>query len=314
MARVLGTFCHLERGMERGPCRDSHQDALLFRDPPGCSACVLVGDLEHLVDQLSLQDIRHEACADALNLVRPGLAATQHRGVYWFDSNGFEAWLATLDHVGHAGDGAAGADAGDEHVDLSVRVVPDFLGGRPAVHLRVGGIGELLQEQVALLLGELPCLVDGGAHPALARGQDELGAKSGEHPAPFEAHRFRHRQDEPVAPRGCDERQSDARVATGGLDEGHARLQHAITLGGLDHGEPDAVLDAGAGVEALELGDDLGVQAGGDARHPHERRATNEPGDVLSDGDHGCLLRMIRCDSSVHRGLLTSPRLGAQGV
>ena len=26
----------------------------------------------HLVDQLSLQDIRHEACTDALNLVRPG--------------------------------------------------------------------------------------------------------------------------------------------------------------------------------------------------------------------------------------------------
>ena len=56
-----------------------------------------------------------------------------------------QAGLARLQHLADAGDGAAGADAGDEHVDFAVRVVPDLLGRRAAVDLRVGGVVELLR-------------------------------------------------------------------------------------------------------------------------------------------------------------------------
>ena len=48
--------------------------------------------------------------------------------------------LARLQHLADAGDRAAGADAGDEDVDLAVRVVPDLLGGGAAVDVRIGGV------------------------------------------------------------------------------------------------------------------------------------------------------------------------------
>ena len=53
------------------------------------------------------------------------------------------AGLARLEHLADAGDGAAGADAGDDDVDLAVGVVPDLLGGGLAVDLGVGRVVEL---------------------------------------------------------------------------------------------------------------------------------------------------------------------------
>src|SRR5206468_3977131 len=50
-----------------------------------------------------------------------------------------------LQYLADAGDGSAGAHAGDEHVHLAVRVFPDFAGGRLAMGLRVGGVAELVQ-------------------------------------------------------------------------------------------------------------------------------------------------------------------------
>ena len=50
-----------------------------------------------------------------------------------------------LDVARHAGDGAAGADAGDEDVDLAVGVVPDLGAGGALVDRRVGRVLELLR-------------------------------------------------------------------------------------------------------------------------------------------------------------------------
>ena len=72
-------------------------------------------------------------------------AARQHRRGVRLDGDALEAGLARLDHLAHAGDGAAGADAGDQDVDLAVGVAPDLLGGGPAVDLRVGRVLELLR-------------------------------------------------------------------------------------------------------------------------------------------------------------------------
>ena len=81
------------------------------------------------VDEVGVEDAGNEAGADALDLVRAGLAAGEHGAVGRFDGDGLELWLALLDVAGDAGDGAAGADAGDEDVDLAVGVIPD-LGAR----------------------------------------------------------------------------------------------------------------------------------------------------------------------------------------
>ena len=58
-------------------------------------------------------------------------------------------------------------------------------------------------------------------------------------------------------------------VARGRLDDRAARLQPALPLGRLDHGQGRAVLDAAAGVEVLELGQEM---AGNIAAGPVQRQ------------------------------------------
>src|SRR5436190_827398 len=58
-----------------------------------------------------------------------------------------EARLPLLDDLAHAGDRAAGADAGDEEINFAIRVIPDLLGCRAPVDLRVGGVLELLRHE-----------------------------------------------------------------------------------------------------------------------------------------------------------------------
>ena len=59
----------------------------------------LVADRQHLVDQVAVEDFRHEAGADALDLVRPGRAARKNGAVLRLDGDdpqsrrrGFSTW------------------------------------------------------------------------------------------------------------------------------------------------------------------------------------------------------------------------------
>src|SRR5262249_14892962 len=73
-----------------------------------------------------------------------------------------------------------------------------------------------------------------------------------ERPA-FLAHRVGHGQDQPIALNGGDQRQTDPRVAARRLDDRATRRERALALGGLDHRAADAILDAAARIEILEL-------------------------------------------------------------
>ena len=64
-------------------------------------------------------------------------------------------------------------------------------------------------------------------------------------------------EDEPVALDRADQREADAGVARGRLDDDRAGPEDAARLGVLDHRQGDAVLDAAARVLALELDPDL---------------------------------------------------------
>ena len=61
---------------------------------------------------------------------------------------------------------------------------------------------------------------------------------------------------------GADQRERDARAAAGVLDDGAARLQAPVGLGGLDHGERHPVLHAAGRILALELQQDARAAAG----------------------------------------------------
>src|SRR5262249_22248666 len=78
LAGVFGPLAALDRGRNRRPRRDAAGNALM---PRQCARGVDRGravDLDDLVDHGAVEDIRDEARADALDLVRRMLAARQH--------------------------------------------------------------------------------------------------------------------------------------------------------------------------------------------------------------------------------------------
>ena len=134
--------------------------------------------------------------------------------------------MRALEHLAHAGDGAAGADAGHQDVHLAVRVAPDLFGGGPAVDLRVGGVLELLGHEVLRVGGgQLFRLADGAAHAFGAGGQDQFGAVGTQQHAPLLCSSFGHDQDAGVAAGGGDHGQGDAGVAAGRLDDDRVRVE-----------------------------------------------------------------------------------------
>ena len=119
------------------------------RDQPRRVERGLIADDDDFVDHAAVEDGGNETGADALNLVRAGLPAGENGRILRFDRDDLHARLARLQNLADAGDRPAGADAGDDNIDLAVGVVPDFLGCRAAVDFRVGGVFELLRHHRA---------------------------------------------------------------------------------------------------------------------------------------------------------------------
>ena len=175
-----------------------------------------------------------------------GQRLTDDRRVDRLDRHGddFPA-LGALDVARHAGQRAAGADARHEHVDLALGIVPNLRPRGPFMNRRIGRILELPHQHVSCRIRrrQFLGLGDGALHALGARRQDQLGAECDQHLAPLHAHRLRHGEHAAVAARGGRERQRNAGVAAGRLDEGHAGLQRAALLGVPHHGGADAALD-----------------------------------------------------------------------
>ena len=79
-----------------------------------------------------------------------------------------------LEVAADAGDGAAGADAGDEGGDLALGLLPDFRAGGAVVDLGVGEVGELVGPPGA---GDLAGQPVGDAVVALGRVGRDVGRR-----------------------------------------------------------------------------------------------------------------------------------------
>jgi len=290
LALVLGTLGDLEAGPDGGAGADADGDAVELDDLLGDRAGLVFLHLDDLVDDLGVEHGGDEAGADALELVRAGGTAGEDGRTGGLDGDDLHAGLAGLQHLADAGDGAAGADAGNHEVNLTVGVVPDFLGGRLAVDLGIVGVGELLEDDaVGDLLVKFLGLGDGALHALRSFGEDEFGAENLEELAALKGHRLGHGEDELEAVGGGDEGQGDASVTGGGLDERGALIDAAGLEGLDDHGVADAVLHAGERIEELELEEHLGDRAvgGGGAVEADEGRIADGFGDVVVDTSHG---------------------------
>ena len=170
--------------------------------------------------------------------------------------------LARLQHLPDAGDGAAGADAGDEVVDIAAGVVPDFLGRGAAVNFGIGEVLELLRHH-GIGRGAHQFLRGGdrALHALRCRRQDDFGAEERQHLAPLDRHRFRHHQLQPVAAGSGDEGQRDPGIARSRLDQHGVGIDQARLFHRDDHRRADAVLHAGGGIEIFQLGQDGRVHA-----------------------------------------------------
>ncbi|MPM37749.1 hypothetical protein SDC9_84368 [bioreactor metagenome] len=295
----------LDAGKKRGAAGDSDQQSFLAGGFASGMPGVLGGYRDHFVDQFAVENFGNEIGADALQFVRTGMAAGEQRRVGGFDGDDLDFRTALLEIASDAGQGAAGADPGDEGVDLACAILPEFGCGTAEMGVGIGRGGKLLGNESAGMLGlEFQRGVDRALHAFGARRQDQLRTVGGQQFAPLDAHGFRHGQDELVALDRGGEGQADAGVAAGGFDDQGSGREFAVAFGGFDHGQTDPVLDAAAGIEKFDFGQEFG-SLGRKPVDPHQRSVADGAQDA-GVNVHGDTAFPSISENPVRRGGLES--------
>ena len=218
--------------------------------------------------------------------IRPSRSAREHRAL-GIGADDLHVGVLRLQVAGDAGDRAAGADAGDEVRDAPGGLAPDLGAGGQLVRARVGLVGVLVGTERAR---RLPHEAFGrrvvgarvfGRHRG--RAHDHLGAVRAEQRDLLVAHLVAHHEDALVAPLGRDDREARAGVARGRLDDRAARLEQPGLLGRVDHRDGGPVLDAAAGVDHLDLGEQPAREVAPDPPQAHQRRVPDQVEDRVGD-------------------------------
>lgn len=147
----------------------------------------------------------------------------------------------------------------------------------PVVAWWTAGVGRVAaltgEEGARRALEDAPGLLVGAGHRERTGGQDDLGPEGAQQGAALVGDVVGHADDDPVAEGRADPGQGDAGVPAGRLEDGPARLQASVGLGGADDRERCTVLDARRRVEELELaehrrvGEQLGQAHEGGTAH-----------------------------------------------
>ena len=233
----------------------------------------------------------------SLNFVRtrlkglPGQALRNDRRILRLNCNGLEGRFARFDAFVTASNGSARTDRGNQDVHFAIGVLPDFFGRRLAVHRRIGRILKLLRNPgIWNFFGQLLGFRDGAFHAFSAGREDQFGAQHRQQGAPFQRHGFGHRQDQLVTPRGRHERQRDAGIAAGRLDERRVRVDDCALFGIFNHGHADAVFDTAQRVEEFALQQNGRRHSHGHFVQFHQRSAPNRFDDVFVNASHKKIL------------------------
>ena len=195
--------------------------------------------------------------------MRAGLALREHRGGGGLDGDNLNLWVLLLEELAHAGHGAAGANAGDEDVDLAVGVIPDLGAGRGFVDGGVGGVYKLAGDNaVGGLLLQLLGFRDGALHALGSVSEHELCAICLHKLAALDGHGLGHGDDHLVAASRRHRGDTDAGVAARGLDDGVVAAAHELAglLGLVNHVFGDAVFNGPRGVEVFQLDEHAGLE------------------------------------------------------
>ena len=144
----------------------------------------------------------------------------------------------------------------------SLGLLPDLRPGGVVVGMRVRLVGVLVRlPRAGRLAGQAiadPVIGALVVRGDVGRADDDLRTVGAQQRPLLLGLLVGHHEDAAVALHRGSLREADAGVAAGRLHDHATRLQQPGPLGGLDHGQRDAVLDRAAGVHVLELGDDPG--------------------------------------------------------
>ena len=193
-----------------------------------------------------------------------------------------------LQEPADAADRAAGADADHQVRHAAVGLVPDLGAGLLVVRLGVRRVGVLVRLPGAGDLARQP-----GGHRVVGarilrihvgRAHDHLGAKRLQRVELLLALLVGGGEDAAVTLDHRGDGQAHAGVARRALDNRSALLEQAGALGVLNHLDRHAVLGRVAGVERLQLGENLRVHdSAGDGVDAHHRRVADGVEDAVAD-------------------------------
>ena len=204
----------------RGARGNADRNALEPSDQPRRVERSLVADGDDLVDHSAVQNRRHEAGADALDLVRSRRAAGEDGRILRLDRDHAHARLAAFQNFADAGDRSARANSRYDDIDLAVCVVPDFLRGRATVNFRIGGVFELLRhDRSRRRCNDFVRLGDRALHSLRGGRENKFRAQQSQHLPSLDRHRFRHDEHELIAASRRHERERDPGISRSRLDQ-----------------------------------------------------------------------------------------------
>src|SRR6266850_4034833 len=249
------------------PRRAAQHEALMLDQVEQGGQGFLVGDLIDHVDRRALEVGGDATVADALGdrasfgfQFTLGVPVVERRAHRVAERN-LDVGIALLERARDSAQSPAGADRAGEAVDLAIGLVPDLRSGGAVVAFAVGDIVELVGPDGAVrllgrkLLGERAgvAYVVAGIGVRQGRYQPEVGATQAQHVLLFLALRLRHHDHRAIAARVGDQRDADAGIAGGALDDDAAGLELAPLFGILDDGKGGAILHRAPGIEKLRL-------------------------------------------------------------
>ena len=216
--------------------------------------------------------------------MRSRFAAFQNRALR-LDDIAADIRIALAQILRDAGECTARSRAGDVCVNASFHLLPDFRRGRFVVCVRVERIRELLRDvRIRDVARQLFRARDRAFHPGVFRRQLDATAERFHHFPLFRREVFGNAEDDFVSHARTGEREADAGITCGRLDDRAARFEQACFRGALDHPDSDPIFDRAAGIEELELYEDVGIIAAADVAQPKHRRRADEIEDVVGDG------------------------------
>jgi len=163
------------------------------------------------------------------------------------------------------------------------------------VDLDVGRVVELAsQDGTRGVRGDFLGALVGAGNTLGGRGQHQFGAEGAQQSAALLREALRQGDDHLVTAGGAHPGERDAGVARRALDDGPARLQGAVSLGCIDDGHADAVLDRVGGVVELELAEHRGVGIAVEPVDLDEGCAADQLGRVFEVRHLPCLLSTVR--------------------